>query len=362
MKRNIVFFHLFNNFSGSPKVLRDVISLIKNDYNVSLVTSDTDGFLSNLPIKTKFIHYSWSSNKFLLLFRFLKVQFCLIIYALSLYKKNTIFYINTHQPSVVGLIGKLTGKKVIFHLHETNKSQKYFGKLYHIIRKIVKGHEIYVSEYLNKNEKINLIKSKVIYNTISQDIYKDVEKADYLPIKNNIFNVMMICSLKDYKGIPEFLDVCLLLEAEEHILFTLIVDANKTEINKYLKNFQIANNINIQPKTKNPDNFLKFASLLLCLSRIDECVEAFGLTILEAMTYGIPCIVPPLGGPIELIDDSVNGYHISCYDTQKIAQIILKLSNNPNLCHSLSIKAKNKSENFSPLIFKKEILNYLKYI
>ncbi len=362
MKKNIVFFHLFNNFSGSAKVLNEVIALIKKDNNVTLITSDTNGFLSNLSIKTKLIHYFWSVNKFLLLFRFLKAQVYLIIYALSFKDKNTIFYINTHQPSVVGLIGKLTGKKVIFHLHERSKSQKYIGELYRLIRKIVKGQEIFVSEYLKKNEKINLIKSKVIYNTISQNILKNTKEVDYSPFRNDIFNVVMICSLKDYKGIPEFLDICQLLETEEHILFTLIVDANKTDIGKYFTNFLLPNNINIQPRTQSPEQFIKVASLLLNLSRVDECVETFGLTILEAMTYGVPCIVPPVGGPTELIDDSVNGYYISCYDTQKIVQTILKLKNDPNLCHFLSIKAKKKSENFGPAIFKNEILKFISNI
>ena len=362
MKSNIVFFHLFNNFSGSPKVLRDIISLTHNDYNISLVTSNSIGFLSNIPVKTKLIPYSWTSNKILLLFRFLRAQLYLIIYALTFNKKNTIFYINTHQPSIVGLIGKLAGKRIIFHIHETHKSQKHFGLIYKLIRKMVKGDEIFVSEFIKNIEEIESNRSKVIYNTVSDKFYDKTRSFNYLPYKNDSFNVIMICSLKDYKGVPELLEICQLLNNKKNISFQLIVDANKNEIANYFKNFTVANNIKIFTRTINPEPYYNNASLLLCLTRMEEWIETFGLTVLEAMTFGIPCIVPPLGGPTELVDHNINGYQISGNNTEKIAQTILKLSNNPNLCNTLSIKAKIKSENFKPSIFKGEILNFIQRI
>jgi glycosyltransferase involved in cell wall biosynthesis len=50
------------------------------------------------------------------------------------------------------------------------------------------------------------------------------------------------------------------------------------------------------------------------LSRPDEWVETFGLTIIEAMAFGIPSIVPTIGGPAELVEEGENGFKVSCYN------------------------------------------------
>ena len=45
----IVCFHLYNDYSGSPKVFSQVIEgLLQKGYKVDLYTSNTEGFLSNI--------------------------------------------------------------------------------------------------------------------------------------------------------------------------------------------------------------------------------------------------------------------------------------------------------------------------
>ena len=45
----IVAFHLYNDFSGSPKVLRNVIEgLLKKKHKLTIVTSNTNGILDDL--------------------------------------------------------------------------------------------------------------------------------------------------------------------------------------------------------------------------------------------------------------------------------------------------------------------------
>ena len=40
--------------------------------------------------------------------------------------------------------------------------------------------------------------------------------------------------------------------------------------------------------------------------------EAFGLTVIEAMTCGLPCFATNKGGPAEIIKNGISGYHIEC--------------------------------------------------
>ncbi|QIZ70157.1 sucrose synthase [Oxynema aestuarii] len=52
--------------------------------------------------------------------------------------------------------------------------------------------------------------------------------------------------------------------------------------------------------------------------------EAFGLTILEAMISGLPTFATQFGGPLEIIQDRVNGFYINPTNLEETADKILK--------------------------------------
>lgn len=71
--------------------------------------------------------------------------------------------------------------------------------------------------------------------------------------------------------------------------------------------------------------------------------EAFGLTILEAMISGLPTLATRFGGPLEIIQDGVNGYYINPTHLEETAERILdfvsKCDHNPNYWHEISKRA-----------------------
>ncbi|MEG5161948.1 sucrose synthase [Microcoleus sp. AT3-A2] len=70
--------------------------------------------------------------------------------------------------------------------------------------------------------------------------------------------------------------------------------------------------------------------------------EAFGLTILEAMITGIPTFGTQFGGPLEIIQDGVNGFYINPTNHQETAQKLLdflsKCEQNPNSWYEISTR------------------------
>jgi len=70
--------------------------------------------------------------------------------------------------------------------------------------------------------------------------------------------------------------------------------------------------------------------------------EAFGLTILEAMITGIPTFGTQFGGPLEIIQDGVNGFYINPTNHQETAQKLLnflsKCEQNPNYWSEISAR------------------------
>lgn len=52
--------------------------------------------------------------------------------------------------------------------------------------------------------------------------------------------------------------------------------------------------------------------------------EAFGLTVVEAMTCGLPTFATCHGGPAEIIEDGVSGFHIDPYHPDKTSAIMVE--------------------------------------
>ncbi|GLT56205.1 hypothetical protein SLA2020_292660 [Shorea laevis] len=51
--------------------------------------------------------------------------------------------------------------------------------------------------------------------------------------------------------------------------------------------------------------------------------EAFGLTVVEAMTCGLPTFATCHGGPAEIIEDGISGFHIDPYHPDQTAEILV---------------------------------------
>ena len=74
--------------------------------------------------------------------------------------------------------------------------------------------------------------------------------------------------------------------------------------------------------------------------------EGFGLTILEAMITGIPTFGTQFGGPLEIIQDGVNGFYINPTNhpetAQKILSFLSQCEQNPNYWYEISARGINR--------------------
>jgi len=122
-------------------------------------------------------------------------------------------------------------------------------------------------------------------------------------------HVLMVCSLKDYKGIQEFV---ILAQQNLNFNFKLVLNATQNEINVYFSKIDCPLNLQIFDSQTNLHPFYRWADVILNLSRPHQWVETFGLTIIEGMAYGIPAIVPPVGGITELVQENTNGFKVDC--------------------------------------------------
>jgi len=356
--KKIVFIHLLNDRSGSPKVLSQTIKALKNKgYQTELLTSShQDGFLTGVADRNRSLFYRRSENKFVTLFYYVLSQILLFVQCLRYWNQDVVFYINTMMPFGGALAGKLIGKKVIYHVHETSLKPQILKKFLRSVISLTAHKVIFVSEYLKDVEIFATKKQVVIYNALESNLVEE-QKV----VKNN-FIVLMICSLKEYKGVLEFIKLSKLLSNVKELQFQLVLNASIAEINEYLKGSEKPSNLVIFDRQNNLSKFYRDASLLLNLSRPDGWIETFGLTILEGMEYGLPAIVPPVGGPTEIVREGIDGFQISCCETEKIADKIKFLMENKDEYLRLSKNARERVKEFDIKVFEEKICEVVENI
>ena len=356
--KKIIFVHLLNDYSGSPKVLSQVVRALQRDgYEVELYTGESkDGFLSHLTPKHHMYFYKRFDNKYLTLITFMLSQVSLFFKLLKYKDENVLIYVNTLLPFGAGLAGKYMQKKVFYHVHETSIQPAIFKKFLRSMVQKTASKVFFVSNSLKESESFIGIPQEVIYNAISDEFLNNAKQFEYKHKKDGFFSVLMICSLKAYKGVDEFVKIAQGSSEEKSLKFTLLLNAEQEEIVNYFKEFTLPKNLNIISRQKNVLPFYEDASLVMNLSRIDEWIETFGLTILEAISLGIPVIVPPVGGPTEIVRDGVEGYQISSYDIDTIIKTIINLADDEKKCLELSEHGKKRAEFFNEKEFEKSIL------
>ena len=352
-KKKIVCVHLLNDYSGSPLILSMVIKgLVRSGHSVDLITSEgKEGFLSNLNVNYRYFNYRFHQNKWIRLYRFFKSQLTLFFIILSYRKQNVQLYINTLLPFGAALGGKITRKKITYHLHESYIQPLMLKNFLRKIAAWCAESAIYVSNYLMEAERLDGVNNTVIYNALPNEFTEKVEHGFYHQEKKD-FIVLMISSLKEYKGINEFV---MLAEKMQELKFELVLNANQSEINNYFKDIILPNNLLCHTVQKDVHPFYRRASLVVNLSNPGQCIETFGMTLLEGMCYGLPVIGPPVGGPVEVVKDGYNGFSIDSRNIENIAEAVSRIYNDKALQLHLSDGAIKTSAKFDERMLNRQI-------
>jgi glycosyltransferase involved in cell wall biosynthesis len=352
--KKVVCVHLLNDYSGSPLVLSQSIKgLIENGYAVDVYTNKhSEGFLTNLSgVNYFYFNYSWGKSKVQTLFYFVFSQLFLFMRLLKYRKQDVTIYVNTMLPFGAALAGRFMHKKVIYHMHETSVKPAFLKSFLLKVVRFTASDLIYVSTYLRTTEAIKGVKSYTVYNALSEDF--TMQAALSTRLNRSFKNVLMLCSLKKYKGVDVYIQLARLLPSYS---FTLVLNSSTEDVKEYLKDKAISSNLIIHSAQKNVHPFFKDADLVLNLSLTDEWIETFGMTVLEAMSYGLPVIVPPIGGIAELVTDEFNGFKIDSKNVDFISNQIDRIFTNKSFYNYLSFNARKRSGDFTNTNFVKAVI------
>ena len=346
--KHIICFHLYNDYSGSPKVLKIVLEgLLKKGYQIDLITS-TGGALDELLYYKNLSKYSYpyrfSNNPIVTMLRYCMVQLYTFILTFRwLFYKDVAFYINTLLPVGPALAGRIMGKRVVYHYHENAFVKGTFYKVLATIMQKLAHEIICVSEY-----QASFLQQKKCVITIPNALPQNFVNR-LTPNFKTAFErktILMLGSLELYKSPLEFIELAKRLP---QFVFVLVISDTKENIDIFIEKYKINvyKNLTIYPRQNDVVPFYNQASLVLNLSDKKQVVETFGLTALEAMSAGLPVIVPTEGGIAEMVVDGENGYKIDVQNLNQIAECIKTILSDETLYMELAQNALAYSKRFS---------------
>lgn len=360
-RKDLFYIHLFNDFSGSPRVLKDAIDSVVNEFgNTYLFTSQHKGFLDDVNItKIKILYFTSNIKIVQLLFLFMN-QFCLML-VLSFFlarnkingRKSTVV-INTMLPFGGAIAAKLFASKIVYYVHESYIKPIYFKKFLRYFINYCASHVIFVSNYLKDAECFNLPQQSVIYNGLRSDFPKSID----IDVKNKFKNKMIFFagSLKSYKGIDELVS---LASSLPEFKFYAAMNCSIIELDKFVANKTLSKNIFFISRPNDIYKYYENSFAVLNLTLPDLVIETFGLSLVEGMSYGSPVVAPPIGGPTEFVNKS-NGLLIDSRQTKEIVLFLRYLNSSLDIWELYSNAAIESSVKFSSYEYKRKLSNFFK--
>lgn len=321
---------------------------IKSDYKVFYAIPKSNNFLNYLNEANHFPIFERKVNAFeiLKLRKFIQMQ--------------SIDLIHAHGKGA-GLIARLSTiflkRKIIYTFHGIHlKCHNLISRIIYIFYEFIMGrldsHKVFVS----KSEKDYAKFSKIYIGRNNSVISNGVEIKDLkkYPIKykknknnkNNIFSnlsIISVCRFVDQKNIKEFIQIA---EKLKQYNFILIGNGPKwNDIKNYITSKSLKN-IYLMGTQKNVFTFLRKSDIYLSTS----LYEGLPISIIEAMSIGLPIIASDVTGNCDAVIHGESGYLYKLGEVDMAVNYLKKLLNS----NELRLKFGKSSHNIQRNIFSLE--------
>lgn len=360
---NIVFLHSSSELYGSDRSLLNLVkNLDKDKFNITVILPEDGPLVDKINsfdnveviinelavLRRKNLSLSGMSKYFIELMRSIK-----FINNLIKEKSIDIVYTNTSVIFVGGISAKICKVKSVWHIREIIKS-KYerfiVSKIVNIFSDYIIANSKATAEAISKNKD----KVKVVYNAIDieknsglediDEVYKEV--ASTIVKSNNKIRIGMAGRINRWKGQKLFVDMAKLVSEEnDNVEFLIAGDVYKGEdyilddLKGYILESGVKDKIGLLGQVDNMSNFYKKLDIFV-LPSIQP--EPFGLVVIEAMNNKLPVVATNHGGPVEIIDNNIDGFLVDYKDAREMAQVVNKLIKDKELRNYIAANAEKK--------------------
>ncbi|EIW90355.1 glycosyltransferase [Alishewanella agri BL06] len=263
----------------------------------------------------------------------------------KLVREERIDIVHCHQytPWVYGWFAHWrTAAKVVFTEHGRFYPDRYRIKAWplNLIMAFSSSALITISQAtkraLVKYECVPPFLVKVIYNGI-QSLSPDIEATkvlrDELRVDKSVPVIGTIARLDPVKNqfmmLRAFAD---LLQHQRNLILLLVGDGPiRRELEQLVDQLQIRPNVRFTGFKTNISDYLALMDIYLLSSH----TEGTSMTLLEAMSLGLPCVVTEVGGNPEIVANNINGLLSPDNDAKAFTQNVAKLLQSPQLRKTL---------------------------
>jgi len=350
MHKKIKVVFIINNFlvGGVERLLFDIISFFDRDkYDITIIT-----VLGTGPLESSFrklgisIYFAGVSGPF---FKMVPKKFFWLLTSFFTLIRITFFLIKSKpdmvvsslfQADILGMFAaKIVGvKKRILIQHDTVKFRELirFVKIIFALNfstQIVSISET-VKDFLVDYFEVKSEKITIIYNGIN---YNHFEKGKKLTPDLDSPVIGVVGRLEDVKGHIYLLEALKIIK-EKYNLSPSVLLAGDGSLRTELEKYTITNHIDSVKFFGNVSyipNFLSQIDILV----VPSISEGFGLVILEGMVSGKIMITSDIKVMQELIKDKENGLLFKSQNSESLAEILLIVLKDKELCEKLQKNA-----------------------
>lgn len=259
-------------------------------------------------------------------------------------------YYSFWRKRTIVSIAKAFKKKVVYHCHGaefklfTSSHRDVVIKMLHKCDRVVCLSESWKQWFEQECGCENVV---IIKNIISEPQLRDVPNKN-----NNCFKMLFLGELGKRKGIYDLLDV--VAELNEHDI--QLYCGGNGDVDGILKRVK---DLKIEDKFK----YLGWVggdSKIDLLNKCDVFVlpsynEGLPISVLEAMSYGMPIVSTKVGGIPEIVLNGENGFMVEPGDKKGLCDALLKLKDDKSLRRVMGEKSKMLSLPHQPIYVEKQL-------
>lgn len=256
---------------------------------------------------------------------------------------------------------KLMKQNIIAHYHNKGVAMRQENTIDNILyKRFFKGQKVIL-----------------LANALYQDMQKYVSPKDVyicpngIPTNNGVERkeilqeapqILFLSNMMEAKGVWDLVDACRLLK-EQGKVFTCHFVGKWSDIRKEVFNEEVHRNgleVYIKSHGGKYGNEKRLFFQKTDLFIFPTHYETFGLVLLEAMEYGIPCIATNEGGIPSIVENNKTGYIVGRQNPQALAEKITFLLDHPEICKEMGKAGKEKFlKEFTLEIFENRIKEIL---
>ncbi|WP_373473244.1 glycosyltransferase family 4 protein [Sphingorhabdus lacus] len=357
-----IFIHLLNDFSGSPRIINEKIDCYqKSGVDCFIVTGGTNGFIRTSGYPHRIIPYKKHSNKMIWAWHLLFWHLQTFLFILRIAGKADVVHCNTLLTAPHLLAAKIKGARTVSHIMETRITPKIHKRIMAGLVSCCADRLVYLSEYVKvaMKDTISGVPSKITYPCVDPVILNNANDLAQEKSRNGQFTVGLICSLIWFKGYREFIQLASICP---DLRFVLVLNGTAEAFYGEFNQDDLPSNLVVYFSLKDVSVALAEMDILLSLTQRTGWVETFGLTLIEAMAFGIPVVAPDIGAPTEYIRHGVNGYLIDETDMAGLSVMLEETFENAEKLLDMSNAARETAQGFTPSKFLDAVRSELDFI